>query len=87
MIGAGAVERIGEAEGLHSYRTSNEEGDVRVEHSQVADHREGLEQIFQVLQHADMVGDLSELSAIGHRVVHGGEYFREPALVDQVVMD
>ena len=87
VIGAGAVERIGEAESLHSYRTANAAGDVSTDHCCVADHRAGLEQIFRVLQHAGMVADLAELSAIGHRVVHGGEYFREPALVDQVVMD
>jgi len=85
VIGAGAVERIGEAEGLHRYRTSNDEDDV--DHCCVADHRAGLVQIFQILQQAGMVDDLSELSAIGHRVVHGGEYFHAPALVDQEVMD
>jgi len=31
--------------------------------------------------------DLPELQAIGHRVVHGGDLFNEPAVIDQSVVD
>jgi len=30
---------------------------------------------------------LSELGAIGHRVVHGGEYFHEAVLIDDSVIE
>ncbi len=32
-----------------------------------------------------VIGDISEINAVGHRVVHGGEYFSEPAIIDDSV--
>lgn len=33
------------------------------------------------------IDDIDEISAVGHRVVHGGEYFKEPAFIDDEVID
>lgn len=33
------------------------------------------------------VNDTTEIIAVGHRVVHGGLYFKEPVLVDEVIID
>jgi acetate kinase len=34
-----------------------------------------------------VIGNSSEILGVGHRVVHGGEVFREPVLIDEKVMD
>ncbi|MFI7605822.1 acetate/propionate family kinase [Micromonospora sp. NPDC049366] len=44
------------------------------------DHETAVRQILGTL-------DLSGLSAVGHRVVHGGERFGEPVLIDDQVLD
>ncbi|MGB5440079.1 MAG: acetate kinase [Gammaproteobacteria bacterium] len=87
VLASGAVERIGEAQGLHRHRlhtgTDNSE---RREEQAIADHRDGLSLITASLRESKAVNELSELFAIGHRVVHGGESFREPALIDAAVL-
>ncbi|HEX5329665.1 acetate kinase [Sulfuricurvum sp.] len=47
---------------------------------EIRDHHEGFEVMrTQLLVHGI---DITQINAIGHRVVHGGERFHEPALVD-----
>ena len=87
VIASGSVERIGENEGLHRHQKFNC-GEVSEEsiHRFIHDHREGLSMIGTVLNKTGAIESLSELFAIGHRVVHGGEYFSEPALIDKDVV-
>jgi acetate kinase len=55
--------------------------DQNIESPPVTDHASGLLQIFELLQ--DKEPDSGKLfHAIGHRVVHGGESFHMPALID-----
>ncbi len=49
---------------------------------ELASHQEALARIVQHLQFAG----IAQIDAIGHRVVHGGEYFKQPALIDAEVM-
>jgi len=39
----------------------------------------------QVNREHRIIQDESELLGIGHRVVHGGEFFREPTIIDHEV--
>lgn len=55
--------------------------------SDVSDHAAALDQIAGVLEDVGTPEDGSELLAIGHRVVHGGEVFREPCLIDARVIE
>jgi acetate kinase len=50
------------------------------------DHREALGRALGALSASGHLRSASELRAVGHRVVHGGERFREPTLVDQEVL-
>ena len=53
--------------------------------SDVADHAAALDRIAGLA--ADEAGDGRDLVGIGHRVVHGGEAFREPCLIDKRVIE
>ncbi|HHJ16225.1 MAG TPA: acetate kinase [Gammaproteobacteria bacterium] len=87
VLASGAVERIGEAQSLHRHRVHSDSGITESRHEQaVADHREGLSCIGTLLRESGAVTELSELFAIGHRVVHGGESFREPTLINAAVL-
>ena len=45
----------------------------------VADHAEGMAQVLSSL-------DLDGVAVVGHRVVHGGEEFQQPTVVDEAVL-
>jgi acetate kinase len=89
VLASGTVERIGEPQGVHRHRLTRSEGglDETLDKQCIPNHREGLALIGKVLRDSGAVADLSELSAIGHRVVHGGEYFRQPMLIDNEVLE
>jgi acetate kinase len=55
--------------------------------SAVPDHGEGFARVMSDLSTSGSIGDPASLFGIGHRVVHGGERFREPARVDAGVLD
>lgn len=53
--------------------------------SDFSDHAAALDRIAG--RAADAAGDGKDLLGIGHRVVHGGEAFREPCLIDERVIE
>lgn len=55
--------------------------------SAVRDHGEGFGRVMSDLSDSGAIGDPASLFGIGHRVVHGGERFREPARVDHGTLD
>ncbi|WP_370326435.1 acetate/propionate family kinase [Euzebya sp.] len=79
-VAAGLVEGIGEAEG-HMGATLPDGGRVDRD-GVVADHREALESVMTHLADA-----LTDLVAVGHRVVHGGEHFTEPTVIDDAAVE
>ncbi len=54
--------------------------------SEIASHHDALERIILHLQAAGIIRDGKGIDAIGHRVVHGGERFHEPALLNAEVV-
>ena len=81
----GLVSRIGEEGAQIDAQT----GDVKQSRqATIPDHGRGLELILESLldPRTGVVKDLSEVSAVGHRVVHGGSFFSAPALLTQEVI-
>ncbi len=89
VLAVGLLEQIGGAESRLTHQTCQIDGSmaeiVRVSH--VSGHKEGLQLISSVLQESGSVNDMNELDGIGHRVVHGGESFRAPTIIDQTMVD
>lgn len=78
----GQLERIGSAEArLHHARGTDRPGSRTLP---ATDHAAGLAAIFALLAEQERV-DPGGFGAIGHRVVHGGEEFTEPVLIDEQV--
>jgi acetate kinase len=75
----GLIERIGESSGkLHH---SGPDGDTS-EERKVADHEDALRWAMEAFEtHGPSLSDAG-LAAVGHRVVHGGDRFSEPTLID-----
>ncbi len=83
VIASGLVEKIGEGQG---HARIEAQGRVENVEQHIPDHAAGLQIIRELLQRTGSVTDFDTLDGIGHRVVHGGEAFREPARVDAEVM-
>lgn len=55
----------------------------------IFNHKEAFHHIKEVIldNKYGVIKDFKEISAIGHRVVHGGEYFKEATLIDNDVIE
>ncbi|MGL5591430.1 MAG: acetate/propionate family kinase [Mycoplasmoidaceae bacterium] len=58
-----------------------------IEKSNFEDHVSALDYLFERLTTLKIINDLSEIIAVGHRVVQGGEYFQSSVLVDHDVIE
>ncbi|MCK5190976.1 MAG: acetate kinase, partial [Methylococcales bacterium] len=52
----------------------------------VADHREAIMVMAEMLRESGTLVDTGGLTGVGHRVVHGGEAFRQPVLINETVI-
>jgi len=80
----GRVEEIGSDESKVIYKTEDGESESRVK---IKSHSEAIDIALKSLIEARAISDLSEIGAIGHRVVHGGERFKETVHIDDTVID
>ena len=89
VLASGVLEQIGETQSRLTHQTLTADGkmDDITSIDAVADHRAGFQLIGNVLSQSDALRDTTELSGIGHRVVHGGEEFREPTLINKKVIN
>jgi len=89
VLSSGILERIGESESEHTHRTYEASGTVKetVRRGKVANHEEGFRFILSMSAESPMIKSSAELLGIGHRVVHGGDAFREPVLIDENVIE
>ncbi len=85
VVAKGIVERIGEPGTTIRYRKTG--GAERCRRIQVDHIQDAIEQIGRQLGDPESVGiETGQITAVGHRVVHGGEFIREPSLVDDRVI-
>ncbi len=78
VAATGLLEKIGEETSRLTHRAGD--ADPVVTDDRVADHDDGLARILDVLEVPD------DLVGIGHRVVHGGDRFSGPALIDDATV-
>lgn len=84
VITSGVMERIGLAEGIFTIKY---DGKKEVTNPVLPTHAEGVQLLLETLVEKGIVKDLKEISGVGHRVVQGGEYFKDSSLVDDKVID
>ncbi len=86
MLAKGLVECIGLPEAYFKQETIT--GVDIKESCQAKNHMEAMELIIKKLLTAGpkVIKDISEITAIGHRIVHGGDKFSDSVLVNPEVM-
>lgn len=50
-------------------------------------HKDAIAVVLKTLLEVGVIKSLSEIAGVGHRVLHGGEKFHDPVLIDERVMD
>ncbi|MBE6445601.1 MAG: acetate kinase [Alphaproteobacteria bacterium] len=84
VIAKGLAERIGIKGSMVSIKYSN--GEKRSVAIDLPSHNEALQEVFNLLLNG-AISSLEEISAVGHRAVHGGEKFKASALVTEDVIN
>jgi acetate kinase len=89
VMASGVVEQIGESQSrlTHHNRGPKDKGQEIVKTRAVADHKQGFQLMGDILKESGALHDTGQLFGIGHRVVHGGEVFREPTLINKAVIE
>ncbi len=77
-VAGGVVERIGEPQGVLTHKDAKKE-DKQVLKQEIKDHRQAMHLAAGLIR--------QEIHAVGHRVVQGGESFKEAVVIDKAVKD
>ncbi|CAM3321972.1 acetate/propionate family kinase [Vagococcus fessus] len=80
VIASGIVERIGLNDSIFTIKYG--EGEKFNETLDINDHEFAVSRIFEKMIELNIIGSFDEITGAGHRVVAGGEDFKESALID-----
>ena len=85
VLAKGLVERIGMDSSILNHKPTGK--DEITEVSEILEHTTAIRKVLDKLTHEEhgVMSSISEIQAVGHRVVHGGEAFKESALVTDEV--
>ena len=85
VLASGKYERIGEEEAFITHKAQGKKVEIK---KPAYDHKEAIEFTLAQLTNPEykVIDSLDEIEAIGHRVVHGGEIFKESAVIDDKVI-
>lgn len=89
VLASGMIEKIGEANSVFTHnKMYSEKSSVRIE-EKIPDHVYGFNKIVTSLLDTKygVVKEKSDIDAIGHRVVHGGEDYTKPTQIDRKVLE
>ncbi|WP_044203412.1 acetate/propionate family kinase [Flammeovirga sp. OC4] len=86
VIGKGLIEKIGLPDA--SITVKNSEGRKEIIRLTIPDHSKGIEFLLSIItdEKLNILSSLEELSAVGHRIVHGGSTFSKSVLINDDVM-
>lgn len=85
-LAQGLVERIGLPGSSLAQKVNGSKHVIEVD---MADHKEAMKHVLDLLVDKEngVITSLDEISAVGHRVVHGGERYLKSVIVDDKVME
>ena len=90
LMASGMVERIGDSPGKITHHRMP--GTAQQEHysieQDIPDHSSALNLAMKIItdDQTGVISDIASIQGVGHRIVHGGEAFSAPALVNHAVI-
>lgn len=87
VLAEGGVEKIGLPDSFLKFKKPD--GSKQVIEVSMPDHKEAIRQVFKVLTDPKdgAIKSVEEIDAVGHRVVHGMEYFNKSVLITPDVIE
>ena len=87
VMTSGGAERVGMEGAFVKVKLAN--GDKKKIMHDIPEHTEGVKFIFSLLTDPEIgvIKDLSEIDAVGHRMMHGGEKFNKSVILNKEVME
>jgi len=87
VMAKGLVERIGSDDAILTHTPTGRSSVKQV--SSILDHTTAIGQVLEMLVHPEhgVIRDISEIRAVGHRVLHGGPTFTQSVLINSEVKD
>ncbi|HHV73552.1 acetate kinase [Thermoanaerobacterium sp. PSU-2] len=85
VLAKGLAERIGINDSLLTHNANGEKIKIKKD---MKDHKDAIKLVLDALVNSDygVIKDMSEIDAVGHRVVHGGESFTSSVLINDEVL-
>lgn len=87
VIAQGGIEKIGMKGSF--LKLTDKNGEKVIIEKEIPEHTKGVKFIFEILTGAEygVIKSLSEIDAVGHRMVHGGEKFNKSVLLTPEVLE
>lgn len=81
VLAKGLVERIGMDSSILNHKPTGKEEVTEV--SEILEHNTAIRKVLDMLTHEEhgVLKSINEIEAVGHRVVHGGESFKDSTLI------
>lgn len=80
VIASGMADRVGLDNAVFKIKLSN--GKEYIKNTSIPDQAAAVKLLMEDLQKFNVVKDLKEIAGVGHRVVNGGEIFKDSAIID-----
>ncbi len=84
ILTSGIIERIGFDEAVFSIKVDGKKVSVT---QSIMNHEDAVELLIEGLLKHKIINSLEDIQGVGHRVVQGGEIFKESALIDDIVIN
>ncbi len=87
LIAKGLAEKVGLEDSIFSHTPVGK--DKVVKNGKLNDHQDALNLVMESLvdKECGVIKSLDEIDAVGHRIVHGGEYYSSSVLIDEKVIE
>ena len=83
VLAKGLIERIGLKDSISTVKFDGREEKQVLD---ITDHTQAVKILLDDLMRFDIIASYDEITGVGHRVVAGGEYIKDSALVDEEVI-
>jgi len=88
LLASGLIEKIAEAHSRVTldYIDSYKQNKKYQQKINISNHAQALELMISLLKDKHCISSMKELKGIGHRIVHGGEQFKQAVIINQQVI-
>ncbi len=89
VLAKGLCERIGLEGSQLVYQPAGSGSDKEIVKEEMPNHKKAVEMVINALtnEKTSVIKDLSDVGAVGHRIVHGGEKFAKSVIIDDEVIE